>query len=277
MLAAGRAFRLVSPFFFLLLLVGPVSGSPLMVVGIDDTCFWHPYVDDQENNALPGEPYWDGNSWDTQSNVDEPGHPHNPANIGALLEGHIAVMALETFSLDADAPGPLEFWTHADHSAADGFWFQDLDGPSYYVVTLLGEISGRRDLNEFGWFAPSDPAALHPIFSPLDARGATWAGTLPAEFGFYLRDEIYGEILTTTAESLQFALFAIDARYYLGIEDLTGPMSATPGVGLSDYDYNDMILRLDHQPVPEPASLLLLGTGLLGWAFVARRFRKPRR
>ena len=41
--------------------------------------------------------------------------------------------------------------------------------------------------------------------------------------------------------------------YWIGMEDL--PFSNT------DKDYNDMIVKVSQVPVPEPATMLLLGSG----------------
>jgi hypothetical protein len=48
-------------------------------------------------------------------------------------------------------------------------------------------------------------------------------------------------------------------HYFLGVEDIL--LS-----DVTDQDYNDFVARFDAQPVPEPGTLLLLGSGMAALA-----------
>jgi len=129
-------------------------------------------------------------------------------------------------------------------------------------ILFFTESRFNRHGNYFGYF--SDPeSGLHlNTVLPFDDE------SFDAYFDLHRRQ--------------QFALLTDDSgRFWLGLEDQYGSTThefcdnreLQP---CSDYDFNDLIIRFsprDEGDVPEPATLTMLGAGLLAAAWVRRRLQ----
>lgn len=82
--------------------------------------------------------------------------------------------------------------------------------------------------------------------------------------GAFTYDNGAGDVSNSWDNPGQFALFRIasaeETRYFLGIEDILITEV------LNDHDYNDYVARFETHSVPEPGTLLLLGSGMAALA-----------
>jgi hypothetical protein len=139
------------------------------------------------------------------------------------------------------------------------------------TVTLLLELTAYRDRDEFGWFDSSDPSALNPLFRGVTNIGGKATFAPSASYGFYLRSPEGLYLSNGFGDSrTHFALFqpSGDDHFLMGVEDMWH---------WADRDFNDFVVDVRVSSVPEPASMVLLGTGLLGLGAAVRRRRTRNR
>lgn len=216
---------------------------------------------------------------------------------------------------DVTAVSPPWGAAHSTDTAADIWNNYMVDMPTWTVPlaapypgisgnsVLHIEYSGWDNLNEFGWYAKSDPGTLNTIFAGVDPAGASVDVDFTAlqgdDIAFYMTNGLGSTWHSDPADNVSdvgkkhvrvFENPDEDASWILAWEDK--PMytptydyaaawadsSALTWYAPTEPDYNDMILSFKWENkgdkgTPELSTILLLGLSLVAVPVMRRRRR----
>ena len=211
---------------------------------------------------------------------------------GASLQG-----VLDTITVTPHGDSSIDVTTDYIPDAYDSYWM--LTGTGISAATMIIELAGYADSNSMGVYSDGvyvelfsgsqgagDQAVLSiksdgSVYVNLVDTGVDFAGN---SFGYYLDspDGIFHSDTSLNADQLDhMAAYQglntdwiqlpglapglwTDNEFVLAFEDLYGG---------GDMDFDDFVVMVESvsNPVPEPATMILLGSGLIGMAVVGRK------
>ena len=223
---------------------------------------------------------------------------------GSAMALHIPGAALQGVLDDittAPTAGDSSVDVTTDYLGFDSYWSITATGSS--VTTMVIELADFAPNNIFGVYSGQDYIPLFQgndvagdqsllsikadgsVYVNFSDTGVDFAGNL---FGYYLDSSHYSNgglwhsdtALNSDGEDHMFAYQGTNTdtvqlpglvsgewtngEYVLAFEDLRA--------SASDWDFTDMVVMVESvRPVPEPATMLLLGSGLIGLAVLSRK------
>lgn len=218
---------------------------------------------------------------------------------GASFATTINGPSLQGIFNDITTGGTSSVNVNTDQVVLDKYWQLTASGTS--AATMIIELAGNAASNTLGIYDVNNPSAKVTLFSGVATNGDQAAVSIKATGAVYVNFANTGVVFSgnTFGYFLQGpggTFYSDNALNPNGADQMvafqgTGDLVTLPGLfpgtwtpdeyilaweDLSggDNDFNDMVVMVESvQPVPEPTTMGLMGLGLIGLVFAARRKR----